>query len=88
MVGHNYTDLAITGCQIKGNTTIKCAEDRTSKDAKAGYLIGTVNGGSATISNITVDSTVGLDTMNGTTYDTTKYIGRNYGTVTGVTPNS
>ena len=87
LVGHNYTDLAITGCQIKGNKTIKCAEDRTGKDAKAGYLIGTVNGGSATISNITVDSTVNLDTMGGTTYDTTKYVGRNYGTVTGVTAN-
>lgn len=87
LVGHNYTDLTITGCQIKGNTTIKCAEDRTGEDAKAGYLIGTVNGGSASISNITVDSTVNLDTMGGTTYDTTKYVGRNYGTVTGVTAN-
>lgn len=77
LVGHNYTDLTITGCQIKGNTTIKCAEDRTGKEAKAGYLIGTVNGGSASISNITVDSTVNLDTMGGTTYDTTKYVGRN-----------
>ena len=87
LVGHNYTDLTITGCQIKGNTTIKCAEDRTGEDAKAGYLIGTVNGGSASISNITVDSTVNLDTMSGATYDTTKYVGRNYGTVTGVTAN-
>ena len=88
LVGHNYTDLSISGCQIKGDTTIKCAEDRTSKDAKAGYLIGTVNGGSATISNITVESTVALDTRDGTTYDTTKYVGRNYGTVSGVTVNS
>ena len=88
LVGHNYTDLSISGCQIKGDTTIKCAEDRTSKDAKAGYLIGTVNGGSATISNITVESTVALDTRNGTTYDTTMYVGRNYGTVSGVTTNS
>ncbi len=78
LVGHNYTGLKISGCQIKGNTTIKCAEDRTGKDAKAGYLIGTVNGGSATISDITVESTVALDTMDGTTYDTTKYVGRNY----------
>ena len=77
LVGHNYTDLTITGCQIKGNTTIKCAEDRTGSAAKAGYLIGTVNGGSATISNITVEGTVSLDTMGGTTYDTTKYVGRN-----------
>lgn len=77
LVGHNYTDLTITGCQIKGNTTIKCAENRTGSAAKAGYLIGTVNGGSATISNITVEGTVSLDTMGGTTYDTTKYVGRN-----------
>ena len=88
LVGHNYTDLTITGCQIKGTTIIKCAEDRTGKAAKAGYLIGTVNAGSASISNITVENTVKLDTNNGTTYDTTKYVGRNYGTVTGVTPNS
>ena len=87
LVGHNYTDLTITGCQIKGNTTIKCDENRNGDVAKAGYLIGTVNGGSASISNITVDSTVNLDTMGGTTYDTTKYVGRNYGTVTGVTAN-
>lgn len=77
LVGHNYTDLTITGCQIKGTTSIKCAEYRTGSAAKAGYLIGTVNGGSATISNITVEGTVSLDTMGGTTYDTTKYVGRN-----------
>ena len=89
LVGHNYTDLTITGCQIKGNTTIKCAEDRTGEDAKAGYLIGTVNGGSASISNITVDSTVNLDTMGGTTYDTTKYVGRIAGGIVKcVTPNT
>ena len=88
LVGHNYTGLKINGCRIDGNTTIKCAEDRKGKDAKAGYLIGTVNGGSATISNITVESTVALDTMGGTTYDTTKYVGRNYGTVSEVTVNS
>ena len=89
LVGHNYTDLSISGCQIKGDTTIKCAEDRTGSVAKAAYLIGTVNGGSATISNITVENTVTLDTMGGTTYDTTKYVGRNYyGTVSGVTANS
>ena len=80
--------MCISECLIKGNTTIKCAEDRKGKDAKAGYLIGTVNGGSATISNITVESTVALDTMDGTTYDTTKYVGRNYGAVSGVTANS
>ena len=88
LVGHNYTKLSISGCQIKGHTTIKCAEDRMGSVAKAGYLIGTVNGGSATISNITVESTVELDTMDGTTYDTTKYVGRNYGTVSVVTANS
>lgn len=88
LVGHSYTALDISKCEIKGTTAIACAEDRTGKDAKAGYLIGTVNRGSATISNITVDNTVGLDTKNGKTYDTTKYIGRNYGTVTGVTVNA
>ena len=87
LVGQNYTNLTITGCQIKGNTIIKCDENRNGDVAKAGYLIGTVNGGSASISNITVDSTVNLDTKGGTTYDTTKYVGRNYGTVTGVTAN-
>ena len=89
MVGHNYTGLKINGCRIDGNTTIKCAEDRKGKDAKAGYLIGTVNGGSATISNITVENTVTLDTNNGTTYDTTKYVGRiaANGSVNGLTPN-
>lgn len=88
MVGHNCTALVISGCKIKGNTKIACAEDRTGDVAKAGYLIGTANQGSATISNITVDDTVDLDTKGGTTYDTTKYIGRNYATVTGVTANS
>ena len=89
LVGHNYTDLTITGCQIKGTTIIKCAEDRTGKAAKAGYLIGTVNAGSASISNITVENTVTLDTNNGTTYDTTKYVGRiaANGSVNGLTPN-
>lgn len=88
LVGHNCTALVISGCKIKGNTKIACAEDRTGNVAKAGYLIGTANQGSATISNITVDDTVDLDTKGGTTYDTTKYIGRNYATVTGVTANS
>lgn len=88
LVGHNCTALVISGCKIKGNTKIACAEDRTGDVAKAGYLIGTANQGSATISNITVDDTVDLDTKGGTTYDTTKYIGRNYATVTGVTANS
>ncbi|MGN0492544.1 MAG: SipW-dependent-type signal peptide-containing protein [Acutalibacteraceae bacterium] len=90
LVGQNYTNLTITGCQIKGTTTIKCAEDRTGTAAKAGYLLGTATAKTTTISNITVESTVNLDTMGGTTYDTTKYVGRiaGDGIVNGVTPNS
>ena len=88
LVGHNCTDLTITGCKIMGYSTIVCAEDRNNNVAKAGYLLGTANQGNTTISNITVDSTVKLDTMGGTPYDNPKIVGRNYGTVTGVTANS
>ena len=90
LVGQHYTNLTITGCKIMGTTTIKCAEDRTGKAAKAGYLLGTATVKTTTISNITVESTVTLETSGGTTYDTTKYVGRIDGgaTVNGVTPNS
>lgn len=90
LVGQHYTNLTITGCKIMGTTTIKCAENRTGKEAKAGYLLGTATVKTTTISNITVESTVTLNTMGGTTYDTTNYVGRIDGgaTVNGVTPNS
>ena len=90
LVGQHYTNLTITGCKIMGTTTIKCAENRTGTVAKAGYLLGTATVKTTTISNITVESTVTLETMGGTTYDTTKYVGRIDGgaTVNGVTPNS
>ena len=89
LVGHNYTDLNISGCQIKGTTSIACAEERTGDVAKAGYLVGTVSGGTTTIGGITVESIVTLDTKGGTTYDTTGYVGRTdgSGTVSGVTVN-
>ena len=72
-----------------GATTIKCAENRTGTVAKAGYLLGTATINTTTISNITVESTVTLNTMGGTTYDTTKYVGRiaANGSVNGLTPN-
>ena len=90
LVGQHYTNLTITGCKIMGNTTIKCDENRNGKEAKAGYLLGTATVKTTTISNITVESTVTLNTMGGTTYDTTNYVGRIDGgaTVNGVTPNS
>ena len=90
LVGQHYTNLTITGCKIMGTTTIKCAENRTGTVAKAGYLLGTATVKTTTISNITVESTVTLNTMGGTTYDTTNYVGRIDGgaTVNGVTPNS
>ena len=90
LVGQHYTNLTITGCKIMGTTTIKCAENRTGTVAKAGYLLGTATVKTTTISNITVESTVTLNTMGGTTYDTTNYVGRIVGgaTVNGVTPNS
>lgn len=90
LVGQHYTNLTITGCKIMGTTTIKCAENRNGTVAKAGYLLGTATVKTTTISNITVESTVTLNTMGGTTYDTTNYVGRIDGgaTVNGVTPNS
>ena len=90
LVGQHYTNLTITGCKIMGTTTIKCAENRTGTVAKAGYLLGTATVKTTTISNITVESTVTLETSGGTTYDTTNYVGRIDGgaTVNGVTPNS
>lgn len=89
-VGHSGTNLNISGCHIAGNTAIKCAEDRSGTNAKAGYLIGTAAEGSVVIGSNTVDNTVTLDTMGGTTYDTTRYIGRILSSVTvsGVTVNS
>ena len=90
LVGQHYTNLTITGCKIMGNTTIKCDENRNGKEAKAGYLLGTATVKTTTISNITVESTVTLETSGGTTYDTTNYVGRINGgaTVNGVTPKS
>lgn len=89
-VGHSGTNLNISGCHIAGNTAIKCEEDRSGTNAKAGYLIGTAAEGSVVIGSNTVDNTVKLVTMGGTTYDTTRYIGRILSSVTvsGVTVNS
>ena len=89
-VGHSGTNLNISGCHIAGNTAIKCEEDRSGTNAKAGYLIGTAAEGSVVIGSNTVDNTVTLDTMGGTTCDTTRYIGRILSSVTvsGVTVNS
>lgn len=69
LVGHTYNTLNITGCKVIGNSTIKCAEDRKDQSgnaqaAKAGYLVGTVNGNTTTISGCAIDADVTLVNVN------------------------
>lgn len=48
-IGHTYGKITIENCDIIGVNKIKCAEDRNGGQAKAGYIIGTVNSGSVEI---------------------------------------
>lgn len=75
-IGHSYVELTIDGCEVLGNSSVSCAEDRKGDNAKAGYLVGTINAGSATISNVKVASTATLTNVNATPYDANGYIGR------------
>lgn len=67
MIGHDKVNTEIKNCKVLGTTTLECDEDRTNDVAKAGYLIGTVNGYTTTISDCTVASTVTLETNGGST---------------------
>ena len=67
IIGLANMNAKIEGCTIKGNTAIKCTEDRDHGAAKAGTLVGTVAGSvTVTIKNTTVASTVTLININAT----------------------
>lgn len=86
LIGHNWIDTVISNCSILGNTSVGCAENRTDThgnpdNAKAGYLIGTVNANTTTITNCTVASTVTLSNVNAKAPVANGMVGRCYGAV-------
>ncbi len=53
-IGHTYSQTTLAGCSVEGNSSVSCAENRGGDKAKAGWLVGTVNAGTTTISDCTV----------------------------------
>lgn len=79
-VGHTSSQaLNIKGCKIKGTSSVECTEDRNGEAAKAGYLVGTVNGGTTTITSCEVIPTVTLTNNNAGSTVENGWVGRNVG---------
>lgn len=58
LIGHVYSDTTITNCSIDTDSSVSCTEDRAGKGAKAGGLVGTVNGSKTTLTNCTSAATL------------------------------
>lgn len=79
-VGHTSSQtLNIKDCKIKGTSSVECTEDRNGEAAKAGYLVGTVNGGTTTITSCEVIPTVTLTNNNAGSTVENGWVGRNVG---------
>ena len=76
LVGHNYNTCYITGCKVLGSSSVNCAENRENGAAKAGYLVGTVNSNTTTISDCEVASSVTLGNINASSTVENGLVGR------------
>ncbi len=81
LIGHTYIETTIEKCQVLGNSTIKCAEDRKNDNAKAGSFVGTVYSNTL-IKNSSVDSTVTLTNINAKAPIANGFAGRIYRSLT------
>ncbi len=73
-------NTTISGCEVKGTTSVSSTENREGDAAKAGYLVGTVQN-TTTITNCTVASTVTLSNVNAKAPVANGMVGRCYGAV-------
>lgn len=78
LLGHTYAQVEIKDCKVLGTSAIGCEEDREGGDAKAGYFVGTINGGVVTIENAEVAETATLGNMNAKEPFAGGLVGRNY----------
>lgn len=81
LIGHNWIDTVISDCSVLGTTSISCIKNRNGKEAKAGYLIGTVNANTTTITNCTVASAVTLSNVNAKAPVANGMVGRCFGKI-------
>ena len=85
-IGHNWTTTTLTNCKVLGNTSVSCTEDRSidspNNDAKAGWFVGTVNGGTTTLTNCTNSSTGALNNVNAKDPLANGFVGRRAATGT------
>lgn len=84
-IGHTRAAATtLENCKVLGNTNVKCAEDRKDpttgnpQDAKAGWLIGSIQG-AATLTNCSAESTGTLTNVNALAPVASGLIGRNVG---------
>lgn len=77
LIGHTYNTLNATNVQIN-SCDISCAENRNGSDAKAGYAVGTVNGSTTTLKNVTALNST-LDNKNAKPPLNNGLVGRNVG---------
>lgn len=84
-IGHTCAAATtLENCKVLGNTNVKCAEDRKDpttgnpQDAKAGWLIGSIQG-AATLTNCSAESTGTLTNVNALAPVASGLIGRNVG---------
>lgn len=81
-------DITIENCQVSGTTAtgtkLYCTENRGGGTAKAGKLIGTVNGGTTHLNNCTVSGTITVENVNAKAPVVDGLVGRIVGATAGV----
>lgn len=84
-------DITIENCQVSGTTAtgtkLYCTENRGGGAAKAGKLIGTVNGGTTHLNNCTVSGTITVENVNAKAPVVDGLVGRIVGATAGVEVN-
>lgn len=58
LIGHIYATTTMSNCTIDADSSVSCAEERNNDFAKAGALVGTVNG-ALKLTNCTTAATLG-----------------------------
>ena len=79
LVGHTYVDTTITNCTVSGNSSVGCAENREGGAAKAGWFVGTVNGGTTQFSgtnSVNVNTGCELGNVNAAAAANGGFVGR------------
>lgn len=79
LIGHTYSDTTITNCSIDADSSVSCAEAREGQEAKAGGLVGTVNG-TTTIASSTIAASTTLGNVNAKAPIAKRLVGRAMGT--------